>query len=67
MSFQKEHNNHNIIYFGETLFDREELLIKNEKLKNIIVQLIINIEKIKNILNKVMNNIEIYYKIIIIL
>ncbi len=60
---EKEHQNHNNIYLGDIIVNKDEILKENKELRNIIDKLKMNIEEIKEILNKVINNIEIYYNI----
>ena len=60
---ENEHKNHNSIYLGDMIINKDELLKENEELRNIIDKLKNNIEEIKNILNKTLDNIEIYYNI----
>ena len=60
---ENEHNNHDIIYLGNMIINKDDLIKENEELKNIIDKLRENIEEIKNMLNKILNNVEIYYKI----
>ena len=51
MLCENEHNNHNMIYFGEMIINKDNLLKENDEFEKIIYKLKNNIEKIKNILS----------------
>ena len=59
----KNHNNHNIEYFGKLYISEEEIKEEEKELRNIIDKMNEEIENIKLKLDKVKNNIEQYYNI----
>ena len=60
---EKEHNYHKLIYLGDIIINKDDILEEMKELNNIINKFKNKIDEIKNILNKIINNIEIYYKI----
>ena len=60
---EKDHKNHNLFNFSNTIINKNELLKECNNLRNIIDKLKNSSEQIKYILNKVLNKMEIYYNI----
>ena len=60
---ENEHNDHNVISFGKMLKNKNEIIEKNNKLKNDIDKFKEIIQVIINILNKVIDNMDKYYEI----
>jgi len=59
-----EHKSHEKIYFGDIIVNKDELIKKNNNLRNNIDSFIHEIEIIINILKEVINKMNKYYKII---
>ena len=60
---EKNHKNHDIIYLGDILPDKEELVNKQKELKENLSKMFKEIDNIINILKKVKDNLEKYYNL----
>ena len=63
MLCENEHENHDIIYLGNIIINKDDLIKENDELRKIIDELKNNIIEIKKVLDKIFNNLENYYNI----